>query len=189
MGGWVGPIHSIGWSCFALISTRRQRLRVSQGIEVNFVFITWVYCVLSPGAHLLECRLCASSCWTRWRVGTKHYESLRNIRWHPQTKTKDYGTTTKIWTRTRIMNAPTTPVTIGQGFWSWIHQVATSHWVNCRPLLSRRVSRWWPEPSKALKGWGMDLSWWSALGNRRWWVFSRPLDLLKDQYVSPSTKH
>ena len=34
----------------------------------------------------------------------------------------------------------------------------------------------------------MDLSWWSALGNRRRWVFSRPLDLLIDQYVSPSTK-
>ena len=40
-GGWVGPTQSIGWSCFALISIRRQRLRVSQGIEVNFV--------LSPG--------------------------------------------------------------------------------------------------------------------------------------------
>ena len=37
-GGWVGPTLSIGWSCFALISIRRQRLRVSEGIEVNFVF-------------------------------------------------------------------------------------------------------------------------------------------------------
>ena len=82
----------------------------------------------------------------------------------------------------------TTPVKTGQGFWSRSRQVTTSHWVNCRPLLSRRVSRRWPEPSKALKGWGMDLSWWSALGNRRRWVFSRPPDLLIDQYVSPPTK-
>ena len=37
MSGWVGPTQSIGWSCFALISIRRQRLRVNQGIEVNFV--------------------------------------------------------------------------------------------------------------------------------------------------------
>ena len=36
-GGWVGPTQSNGWSCFALISIRRQRLRVNQGIEVNFV--------------------------------------------------------------------------------------------------------------------------------------------------------
>ena len=74
----------------------------------------------------------------------------QNITWHPQSKTKDYGTTTKIQTRTLITNAPTTPVTIGQGFWSWSRRVTTSHWVNCRPLLSRRGSRQWPEPSKAL---------------------------------------
>ena len=36
-GGWVGPTQSNGWSCFALISIRRRRLRVNQGIEVNFV--------------------------------------------------------------------------------------------------------------------------------------------------------
>ena len=87
---------------------------------------------------------------------------------------------TKIRTQTQITNAPTTPVTIGQGFWSWSRQVTISHWVNCCPLLSRRVSRRWLEPSKALKGWRMDLSGWSALGNRRRWVFSRPLDLLTD---------
>ena len=74
-------------------------------------------------------------------------------------------------------------------FLSWSHQVKTSHWVNCYPLVSRRVSRQWLEPSKALKGWGTDLSWWSAQGNRRQWVFSRPLDLLIDQYVFPFTKH
>ena len=34
-------------------------------------------------------RLCASPCWTRRRVGTKRNESLINITWHPQTKTKD----------------------------------------------------------------------------------------------------
>ena len=77
--------------------------------------------------HLLECCLCASPCWTWGRVGTKHNESLRNITWHPQTKTKDYGTTTKIQTRTQIMNAPTTPVTTGQGFWSWSRRATTSH--------------------------------------------------------------
>ena len=38
MGGWVGLTQSIGWSCFALISIRRQRLRVSQGMELNFFF-------------------------------------------------------------------------------------------------------------------------------------------------------
>ena len=78
-GGWVGPTQSIGWSCFALISIRRQRLRVNQGIEkkLRSVFITWVYCVLSPGAHLLECHLC----WTRWWVGTKRNETLHNIQW------------------------------------------------------------------------------------------------------------
>ena len=41
---------------------------------------------MSPGAHLLECRLCASPCWTWWRVGTKRNESFRNITWHPQIK-------------------------------------------------------------------------------------------------------
>ena len=45
-------------------------------------------------------------------MGTKRNESLRNITWHPQTETKDYGTVTKIRTRTRITNSPTTPVTI-----------------------------------------------------------------------------
>ena len=35
--GWVGPTQSISWSCFALILIRRQQLRVSQGMEVNFV--------------------------------------------------------------------------------------------------------------------------------------------------------
>ena len=44
-------------------------------------------------------------------MGTKRNESLRNITWHPQTKTKDYGTTTKIRTRTWITNVPTTHVT------------------------------------------------------------------------------
>ena len=44
---------------------------------------------------------------------------------------------TKIWTRTQITNTPTTPVAIGQGFWSWSRQVMTPHWVNCCPLLSR----------------------------------------------------
>ena len=52
------------------------------------------------------------------------------------------------------MNTPTTPATIGQGFWSWSRQVTTSSWANCCPLLFRRVSRRWPEPLKALKGWG-----------------------------------
>ena len=96
---------------------------------------------------------------------------------------------TKVRTRTPITNTPTTPVTIGQGFWSWSRRVTTSHWVNCRPLLSRRGSRQWPESPKALKGWGMDLSWWNVLGNCRQWVFSRPLDLFIDQYTFPSTKH
>ena len=35
---------------------------------------------------MLECRLCVSPCWTRWRVGTKRNESFRNITWHPQIK-------------------------------------------------------------------------------------------------------
>ena len=175
LGGWVGSTQSIGWLCFALILIRRQRLRVSQGIEVN--------CILSPGMLL------ASPCWTRWQVGTKHNESLRNITWHPQTKSKDYGTMTKLRTQTRIMNTPTTPVCNN---WPRFLVVELSSGdlplSNCCPLLSRRVSRWWPESSKALKGWGLDLSWWSVLGNGRWWVFSRPLDLLIDQYMSPSTK-
>ena len=56
MGDWVGPTQSIGWSCFALISIRRQQFRVNQGIEVNFCFfITWVYYALSPGARLHTC--------------------------------------------------------------------------------------------------------------------------------------
>jgi len=38
-GVWVGPTQSVGWSCFVLISIRRQRLRVNQGIEVNFVLV------------------------------------------------------------------------------------------------------------------------------------------------------
>ena len=151
MGGWVCPTQSISWSCFALISIRRQWLRVNQGIEVNFVFITRVYCVLSPGAHLLECRLCASPCWTQWQVGTKHNESFRNMTWHPQIK-KDYGTTTKIRTRTLKTNTLTTPATIGQGSWLWSHQVTTSRGANCHPLLFSRVSRQWLEPSKTLKG-------------------------------------
>ena len=46
---------------------------------------------------------------------------------------------------------------------SWSRRVTTSRWANCRPLLFRRVS----EPSKALKGWGMDLSWWSLLKTTR----------------------
>ena len=146
------------------------------GSKLCFVFITWVYCVLSLGVHLLECRLCTFPWWARWQVGTKCNESLRNITWHPQTKTKDYGTTTKIQTRTQITNVPTTPVTIGQGFWLWSHQVMTSHLVNCHPLLSRKVSRRWPEPSKTLKGWGTDLSWWSALGNcKTTWFVDRPV--------------
>ena len=61
------------------------------GIKLYVLFfITWVYCVLSPGTHLLACRLCASPYWTQWQVGTKRNESLRNVTWHPQTKTKDW---------------------------------------------------------------------------------------------------
>ena len=40
---------------------------------------------------MLECRLCASPCWTRWRVGTKRNESFRNIIWHPQIKKRLRG--------------------------------------------------------------------------------------------------
>ena len=50
--------------------------------KLCFVFITWVYCILSPGAHLLECRLCAAPCLT------KRNESFRNISWHPTNKNK-----------------------------------------------------------------------------------------------------
>ena len=49
--GLARPNQSAG-HCFALISIRRRQLRVNQKIEVNFVFITWVYYVLSPGAQL-----------------------------------------------------------------------------------------------------------------------------------------
>ena len=38
-------------------------------------------------------RLCASSCWTRWRVGTKRNETLCNIQWQqpppPKKKKKE----------------------------------------------------------------------------------------------------
>ena len=83
--------------------------------------------------------MCASPCWTRWRVGTKRNDSLINITRHPQTKTKDYGTTTKIQTRTLMTNASAAQVITGQGFWLWSRRVTTSHRVNCRPLLSKSV--------------------------------------------------
>ena len=95
---------------------------------------------------------------------------------------------TKIWTQLQITSISATQVITGYGFWLWSRQVTTSHWVNCCPLLSKTDSRRWLEPLKALKGWGMDRSWWNALGNHRWWVFARLLDLLIDQYVFPSTK-
>ena len=38
-----GLPQSIGWSCFALISIRRQWLRVNQGIEVNFVVVVFYH--------------------------------------------------------------------------------------------------------------------------------------------------
>ena len=53
MGGWVGPTQSIGWSCFALISIRRQQLRVNQGIKVNFVlFLSREYIRFEPWCTL-----------------------------------------------------------------------------------------------------------------------------------------
>ena len=82
--------------CFALISNRRQQLRVSQGIEVNFVFLyhlafsalvhtCWIFC------------LCASPCWTQWQVGTKHNETVLNLKWQQNTNPKkEYGMTTQI---------------------------------------------------------------------------------------------
>ena len=41
---------------------------------------------------------------------------------------------------------------------------------------------------KSIKNWAMGLFWWNVVGNRKWWVFSRPLDLLIDQHRFPSTK-
>ena len=49
------------------------------------------YSVFSPGAHLLEFRLCASPCWTRWQVGTKRNEPLVNITWHRFTNRNKRG--------------------------------------------------------------------------------------------------
>ena len=34
-------------------------------------------------------RLCASPCWTRWRVGTKRNETLRNIQWQEKKEKKE----------------------------------------------------------------------------------------------------
>ena len=42
---------------------------------------------------------------------------------------------------------------------------------------------------KSIKNWAMGLFWWNVVGNRKWWVFSRPLDSLIDQHRFPSTKH
>ena len=38
--------------------------------------------------RLLECRLCASPCWIRWRVGTKRNETLLNTQWQQNTSLK-----------------------------------------------------------------------------------------------------
>ena len=137
--------------------------------------------------HWKRTLLCASPCWTRWQVGTKGNESFRNITWHPQIK-KDYGTTTKIRTWTLKTNALTAPATIGQGSWLWSHQVMTFCWANCHPLLFRRISRRWLEPSKALKGWGMDLFWWTVAKGPRPKTYSEQTDLLTDQSGSQFTR-
>ena len=52
----------------------------------------------------------------------------------------------------------------------------------------RRVSRRWPEPSKALKGWEMDLSWWSVAKGPRRKTYSEQTDLLTDQSGSQFTR-
>ena len=146
-----------------------QRLRVNRGIEVNVQFLYHLirldhWCTLG-GVSACVHPLVGLGGGGGGGGGTKHNESLINVTRHPQTKTKDYGTTTKIRTRTVITNASAAQVITGQGFWLWSRRVTISHRVNWRPLLSRRGSRRWPEPLKALKGWGIDLSWWSALGN------------------------
>ena len=47
--------------------------------------------------------MCASPCWTRWRVGTKRIESFRNIQWQQNTNPKkEYWMTTQIQIPTMI---------------------------------------------------------------------------------------
>ena len=152
MGGWVGPTQSIGWSCFALILIRRQRLRVNQGIEVNFVLF------LSPeyiSFWALECRLCASPCWTWWWVGTKRNESFRNITWHPQ-----------IWDNNQDSDLDSENEHSYNSCNNWPTFLVMEPSSDDLPLnklspfaVQKGFQAWWPEPSKALKGWGMDLSW------------------------------
>ena len=114
--GWPDPINQLVVLCPNFDQKAAAQGQSGDRSKLCFVFITWVYCVLSPGAHLLECHLCASPCWTRWWVGTKCNESFRNITWHPEIK-KDYGKKTRIQTLTLKTNALTTPTTIGHGFW------------------------------------------------------------------------
>ena len=85
--------------------------------------------------------------------GEKRNESLINITWHLQTKTKDYGTTTKIRTRTLITNASATQVII---VWPMFLVVEPSSddlpLSKLSPFAVQKGSRRWPEHLKALKG-------------------------------------
>ena len=77
---WPNPVNQLVVLCPNFDQKAAAQGQSGDGIKLCF-FVTWVYCVLSPGAHLLECRLCTSPCWTWWRVGTKRNESFINITW------------------------------------------------------------------------------------------------------------
>ena len=57
---------------------------VSEGVELNFVFYHLSILHFEPWSF----RMCASPCWTRWRVGTKRNETLLNIEWQQNTNQK-----------------------------------------------------------------------------------------------------
>ena len=129
--------------------------------------------------------LCSSPCLTQWQVRTKHNESLinnmapsnKNLRDNDQDSdtvadNKHFCNTSNNWPRFLVVESSSDNLPLSK-------------------LSPFAVQKWFQAvagPLKALKGWGMDRSWWNALGNHRWWVFSRLLDSLIDQYVFPSTK-
>ena len=109
--GWPDPINWLVMLCPNFDQKAAAQGQSGDGIKL-YVFLSPEYIAFWALVH---------TCWNAACVHplTKRNESLRNITWHPQTKTKDYGTMTKIRTQTQITNAPTTPVTIGHGVVEW----------------------------------------------------------------------
>ena len=133
---------------------------------------------LSPGAHLLEFRLLfASTCWTRWRVGTKRNDSL----------VKYYGlkTFTRFSDNDQYTDSDSNNECNSSSKWPGFLVLKSSS----GDLALKKLSPFAVRPQKASKDWGTPLSSRNALENCKQRVYSKQHDLWIDPCESSFTRH